>query len=157
MLKTIEPNIQKITEQNRIFYHLKGEQDGPILVFFAGVHGNEIAGVKGLNKSLKDFDSKTIKGEVYAVYGNIKALNSAKRYIERDLNRVWIDQGLENLERQVKLLNEDKVQFELLYFLSGILDNTKNPIYFIDLHTTSSKSLPFITINDTLINRKFSE
>jgi succinylglutamate desuccinylase len=33
---------------------------------------------------------------------------------------------------------------------------SNDPIYFIDLHTTSSKTLPFITINDALINRKFS-
>ncbi len=37
-----------------------------------------------------------------------------------------------------------------------ILSNSIGPFYFIDLQTTSSYTIPFITISDSLNNRKFS-
>ncbi len=42
-------------------------------------------------------------------------------------------------------------------YIGKVLDTHRPPFYFIDLHTTSSRTLPFITINDALINRKFAQ
>ena len=39
----------------------------------------------------------------------------------------------------------------------GLLAGNEDPIYFIDFHTTSSPSLPLVTINDALINRGLSK
>jgi hypothetical protein len=46
--------------------------------------------------------------------------------------------------------------FELLNEINYIIKRSKGPLYFIDLHTTSSKSCPFIPINDTMENRRFA-
>lgn len=144
------------SQPNRIFHHIKGKKTGATVVFFAGIHGNEFAGVKALNTILSKIKAHDISGEIIGVYGNIKALKENKRYIDKDLNRVWTKQQLYNLNNEKTPKNEVLEQKELFHFIEGLLASTEQPIYFIDLHTTSSKTLPFITINDAMINRKFS-
>ena len=46
---------------------------------------------------------------------------------------------------------------EVYQVIKGIIASNKGPFYFIDLHTTSSETKPFITISDSLNNRKFSK
>lgn len=142
---------------NRIFHHLKGEYPGSTIVFFGGIHGNEFAGVDALNKVLNKVDEKTLHGEIYAVYGNIKALKENKRFLELDLNRMWTSDKLDALEAKSHYIEEEEEQIELFNFIKDLFKKNHSALYFIDLHTTSSKSLPFITINDALINRKFSQ
>ena len=48
--------------------------------------------------------------------------------------------------------------FRSIYrLISDIFKTEAAPYYFIDFHTTSSPTLPFITINDALINREFAQ
>lgn len=156
MQLNLETHKKVIEAPNRIFHHIKGKHPGSTIVFFAGMHGNEYAGVNALNNVLNGINKKAISGEIYGVYGNIKALQQNKRFLETDLNRMWTLKQLDNLEQKDVLNQEEQEQKELFYFVKQLLISDKNPIYFIDLHTTSSKTLPFITINDALINRKFS-
>ncbi|NRD22209.1 succinylglutamate desuccinylase/aspartoacylase family protein [Winogradskyella litoriviva] len=151
-----ETNIKKEIIIKRVFHHIKSEIKGSTIVFFAGIHGNEVAGVSALKNIFKTIHQNDISGEIYAVYGNIKALQKNKRYLEYDLNRLWTPNKLNTLKNKEILNKEEEEQVELFQFINQLFITTKNPIYFIDLHTTSSKSLPFITINDALINRKFS-
>lgn len=141
---------------NRIFHHIVGENSGATVVFFGGIHGNEYAGVCALNNVLKTIETNNVFGEIYGIYGNIKALEQNKRYLKSDLNRMWTSRQLKSLKQNSQLTEEEQEQEELFYFINQLLAKNKGPLYFIDLHTTSSKSLPFITINDALINRKFS-
>ncbi len=141
---------------DRIFHHIKGKSPGPMMVFFAGIHGNEFAGVNALNNVLKAINDNEVNGEIYGIYGNIKALQKNKRFLESDLNRMWTTHQLKTLRHKEILNQEEQEQQELFSFINQLLATTQSPIYFIDLHTTSSKTLPFITINDALINRKFS-
>jgi succinylglutamate desuccinylase len=145
-----------IEAPNRVFHHIKGENTGATIVFFGGIHGNEYAGVKALNNVLKTIWAKDVSGDIYGVYGNIKALKENKRFLKSDLNRMWTLRQLKSLKNNEDLNEEEEEQIELFHFVNQLLATTKTPLYFIDLHTTSSKSLPFITINDALINRKFS-
>ncbi|WP_294071121.1 succinylglutamate desuccinylase/aspartoacylase family protein [Winogradskyella sp.] len=156
MKMNLQEHIKTLEATNRIFHHIKGKHNGATVVFFAGIHGNEFAGVKALNTILPQLSKDDINGEVFGVYGNINALKENKRYIDTDLNRLWTSQQLEELQKDKSFNNEELEQKELFSFIKGLLVSTDNPIYFIDLHTTSSKTLPFITINDAMINRKFS-
>ena len=83
---------------NRIIYHVKGEYVGPTIVFFAGIHGNESAGVKALNNVLPQLKSQNVHGEIFGVYGNIMALKENKRYIDKDLNRIWTTNNIKKLK-----------------------------------------------------------
>jgi succinylglutamate desuccinylase len=141
---------------DRLIGKIKGKSKGPTIVFFGGMHGNEMAGVFALKEVFEKIDSSQVTGTIYGISGNLKALKKNQRYIDQDLNRVWLKENLNQLENKTNLNNEAAEQQELYKILKHILKEEEGPFYFIDLHTTSSKTLPFITINDALINRKFS-
>lgn len=147
---------KKETKPGRIIHHVKGISEGPLVVFFGGIHGNEPAGVTALEKVLIELDPSVIKGEIYGIYGNLKALSTNKRFIEKDLNRIWTEERVKALPKKQTLTAEEEEQVELFDIIQEILKSTSSPVYFIDFHTTSSPTLPFITINDALINRYFS-
>lgn len=140
----------------RLIGKIQGHQKGPTIVFFGGIHGNEMAGVFALKQAFEKINPTHVTGTIYGISGNLKALKNNQRYIDQDLNRVWIKENLNQLYNKTSLNNEEVEQQELYKILDDILKQHDGPFYFIDLHTTSSKTLPFITINDALINRKFS-
>ncbi len=133
------------------------KEEGPTVVFFGGIHGNEPAGVFALKRLFERIDPKDVNGSVYAIAGNLAALKKSQRFINKDLNRIWTEAEIEALDRKTVLNDEEHEQYELYQVLKNIIARNNPPYYFIDLHTTSSETLPFITINDALINRKFSD
>ena len=141
---------------DRLIGKIKGKPNGPTIVFFGGIHGNETAGVFALKEVFEKIKETQVVGTIYGISGNLKALKTNQRFIDKDLNRVWLKENLNQLENKTNLNNEEGEQQELYRILKHILKEEEGPFYFIDLHTTSSKTLPFITINDALINRKFS-
>lgn len=152
---------QPIDTTDRLIGHLEGAQAGPVIVFLAGIHGNEPAGVTALEKvmgMLADQED-SIKGNIYALRGNINALKQGIRYEKDDLNRIWTEARVKALEKtELAKYESDKLeQFELYWKLMDIIEDHEGPFYFMDLHTTSSHTIPFITLNDTILNRKFTK
>jgi predicted deacylase len=145
----------------RIIGHIQGKEQGPTMVFFGGIHGNEPSGVDALREVFKEFEAHpiSVKGSMYGIQGNMPALLQKQRFLARDLNRLWTKPEIERIKALAKdqRMPEDKELLELLELLNAILENETGPFYFIDFHTTSSRTLPFITINDAMINRKFSK
>ena len=89
--------------------------------------------------------------------GNINALNKGVRFEHVDLNRIWRNTNIAQLGGDDKGFNaEVKEQKDIFVIIKNILVHEKGPFYFLDLHTTSASSVPFITISDSLNNRKFS-
>ena len=142
---------------NRLIAKIEGEKKGPTVVFFGGIHGNETSGVLAIKEALTNVNSEHIKGTIYGIAGNLKALEKQQRFIDEDLNRLWTKERIAIIKNKTNLNTEEFELLELLNILDTILETNQPPFYFIDLHTTSSKTLPFITINDALINRKFSK
>ncbi|WP_298550453.1 succinylglutamate desuccinylase/aspartoacylase family protein [uncultured Algibacter sp.] len=157
MIEVYSKALDSSLKVDRILGKIEGIKPGPTVVFFGGIHGNETSGVFALKDALAGINNTYVKGTIYGISGNLKALKENKRYIENDLNRLWTKQQIQKI-RNKTVLNEDELELvELFNLLNDILETNTSPFYFIDLHTTSSKTLPFITINDALINRKFSE
>lgn len=156
MTEIFSKALNKTINVERIIGKLIGEEPGPTIVFFGGIHGNETAGVFALNNVFEKIKNQPLKGTVYGISGNLSALKKNQRFLNQDLNRLWINGNMQSLTTKETLNTEEKEQQILFSILQDILQNEKGPFYFIDLHTTSSKTLPFITINDALINRKFS-
>ncbi|WP_297760271.1 succinylglutamate desuccinylase/aspartoacylase family protein [uncultured Muriicola sp.] len=146
--------------KNRIIGHFQGSEPGPILVFFGGIHGNEPSGVQALEHVFKTLNKKsvTVKGSVYGILGNIPAILQKRRFLQKDLNRLWLKKEIERIKesKEEDRTHEEKELYELLVLINNLFDTHHEPFYFIDFHTTSSKTLPFITINDAMINRKFA-
>ncbi len=145
---------------DRIIGHFEGNGQGPTLVFFGGIHGNEPSGVKALEHvfSILEENKTVTNGNVYGIRGNIPALLREQRFLISDLNRMWTQAGIDQIKQKGKEVrsHEENELAEIYTLLRNMLTNQPPPFYFIDFHTTSSETLPFITINDAVINRKFS-
>lgn len=132
---------------------------GPSLVVVAGIHGNEPAGLIAARRVLERLrrDEPDVRGEVVFLAGNLAALRSKVRFVDVDLNRQWTAEKVAMLRDATEALTaEGCEQRELLAALSAIADRASGSIYFLDLHTSSAAGPPFITVGDTLRNRRFA-
>ncbi|WP_420580362.1 succinylglutamate desuccinylase/aspartoacylase family protein [Reichenbachiella sp.] len=161
MIEVYSKTLDKAIKIDRIIGHIKGSNPGPTVVFFGGIHGNENSGVFALYQMISELQEKKefIHGSIYAIAGNMKALENGARYCSEDLNRLWSEDQVKNLENgQVENLQDEKLeQQELFQLVKRIISKESGPFYFMDLHTTSSETIPFIVVNDSLLNRKFTE
>ncbi len=149
----------EFTDEKRIIGEVIGSDKGPTMVIFSGIHGNEKAGVLAVEKVLKRIREENFhfKGNVHFILGNINALNQHVRFKDADLNRIWTADKMNQLHEDSFLLDsETKEQIQIYSIVQHILSSERGPFYFLDLHTTSSPSVPFITISDSLNNRKFA-
>lgn len=160
MSRVFSKAIGQDLEVNRIIGHIEGKENGPCLIFFGGVHGNEPSGVFALHRVIDKLKEKEIpiRGSIYALAGNIWAMERSERFHQNDLNRLWTRENLKELESETfQPANEDERQLQELYrLLHGLLISKSGPFYFFDLHTTSCQTTPFITVNDSLLNRQFT-
>lgn len=129
----------------RIIGKYTSNQEGPLLFVTAGIHGNEPSGIKALEKVFKQLEKTKpqIKGCLVGVSGNQKALNQNKRYIDEDLNRVWTK---ENVEQKKSETHEQQEMWEIIDVLKQFPEEDFSKRYFLDCHTTSSSSLPYVSV-----------
>lgn len=66
---------------------LKSEKKGPTLAVFAGVHGNERAGVYAIEQLSSEL--QITKGTVFLVLANLPAIEANTRMINKNLNRCF--------------------------------------------------------------------
>ncbi|HED09364.1 MAG TPA: aspartoacylase [Caldithrix abyssi] len=135
---------------------------GPTVIFFGGIHGNEPSGVFALHRVFNSLGKEKpgVRGLVIGLSGNMAALARSERYIERDLNRLWSREQIDLL-RNGGLNGQSQVpdvveQMDIFHTIQRIFREEQGPYFFIDLHTTSAPSPPFITLNDNLRNREFA-
>ena len=111
--------------------------DGPTLIIFGAIHGNEICGPKAVEKVIKKIDSKKLilsKGRVIFVpISNPLAYSKNKRSIDQDLNRVFAKTSKPKTYEQ-KLANT----------LCGLIDRSD---ILLDLHSTGAKGPPTVFLD----------
>ncbi|WP_031426299.1 succinylglutamate desuccinylase/aspartoacylase family protein [Flavimarina sp. Hel_I_48] len=130
---------------DRILGTYSSGKKGPLLFLSGGIHGNEPSGVEAILKVFNQLkkDKPQIAGTVVGVSGNKIALNKGTRYIEEDLNRSWTE---ENIRLKKKNSSEQKQMFEIIDVLQKYPAEAFTKRYFLDCHTTSSASLPYISV-----------
>ncbi len=120
---------------------------GPLLCVTGGIHGNEPSGVQALLNVFKQLEQEQpeINGTIVGISGNNMALNENKRFIDEDLNRVWTEENIKNHKLNT---HEQKEMWEIIKIIEeySIKDFTKK--YFLDCHTTSSPSTPYISVQE---------
>ncbi len=128
------------------------------MIVMTGLHGNEPAGPRAAQRVIERLhrDDVEIQGRFVAFAGNLKALAERTRFLDRDLNRQWTPQVLARVESNALDDAEAGEQRELLAAMKKTVEDTTGPVYFLDLHTTSAVSPPFVTVGDTLRNREFA-
>lgn len=150
-----------VTDMAREIGHYGGTAPGPIVVCIGGIHGNEPAGVIALKNVLKRLSETKpqFQGELIGLAGNRRALSRGVRYLDQDLNRMWMPHRVWSLksEREVSDgTSENLEQRELLAEIEKALGHNPESAIFLDLHTTSADGAPFAIISDTLINRRLA-
>lgn len=145
----------------RIRWSKSGKEEGPVVILFVGIHGNEPAGIHAVDHIAEVLsDEQEINGSIYAVTGNIEAVKLGVRFLDTDLNRLWerfntsqdfsIQQSENRPAEYLESLEIKQAIDQIIKKHSG----TASDFIFIDLHTTSSQSCAFILLNDTLPNRE---
>lgn len=121
-----------------------------------GLHGNEPAGMLAARSVLAELApiQSTLSGSVVAFSGNRCALARGVRFVSRDLNRGWRGSELDRLRSTSRedLAFEDGEQRDLYDALLR-LEHEASRLVFLDLHTTSGRTEPFVCFSDTPDNR----
>lgn len=155
----MEPVRSEIVEGEHLIEAFVGDTSGPTLIVVGSVHGNEPAGVKALRQVAEEMSSLNgeIKGRIYFIAGNTRALPLGVRFIDRDLNRSWTQQNLATVGSHESFeTSECQELAEIDQLLDSILITAKSEVYVLDLHSTSARGEPFATVGDTLRNREFA-
>ena len=156
--KSAAPHIEQ--KFHRLIGVIEGAHPGPTLFFLGGIHGNEPSGVYALQKAVSFLESKKkdLCGKMYAIAGNLDALEQGVRFIDQDLNRMFTKEKVGSLgaysENDCK---ETRQKRELLAIIDSAIESESGPFYFFDLHTTSGETIPFLTVNDSLLNRNYTK
>ena len=161
-MKLQEVNIEafdkKITVK-RVLGSVKGTKQTPTVICIGGIHGNERAGVSALNRVFNQVEKEEISflGNFYGLSGNLNGLQKNIRFEDVDLNRIWSAESIQIIDDSTNETYKETIEQQEIYKeIKKIVNTDEGPFYFIDLHTTSSDTNPFITISDSLNNRKFS-
>ncbi len=125
-----------------------GEGDDVLLICFGAMHGNEPAGLRAIELVLKMLEIEPFKndnfkfhGRLVGLIGNLEALRQQKRFLEKDLNRMFIEDYIQAYKQMPRecLINERKEIIELLDCVEQEIKEFKpRKVVFLDLHTTSS-------------------
>lgn len=153
-----------IQDTDRIRWKVTGEESGPVVVVFAGIHGNETAGVHATDAVASELleSGEKLNGTLYVITGNMRALELGVRFVDTDLNRLWetgFDRSHYSPTGNANHTVEFKESLEIKNSVEWVLNKhrgTASDFIFIDLHTTSSESCAFILINDRLDNRRLA-
>ena len=143
---------------NRLIGEYTGNERGPLLICFGGIHGNEPAGVKALEHLFKLLDEEptrnpnfTFKGKFVGFRGNTKGLEQKSRFIDRDLNRLWTAEHIHYVRQadKAKLNTEDRELRALAIAVEQQIQQYQpHQIVLLDLHTTSAKGGIFSIVSN---------
>lgn len=148
----------------RVIGKFVGKQPGALLIAIGGMHGNEVAGVKAIETLLQMLKNEPNKnpdfeftGTFLGLIGNLRAYQQRQRFIQKDLNRQWAFEHIEEIFRQDlhSLDTEDIELRELLNTVFEAIEATQPAeILLIDLHTTSADGGIFsiVTEDDKSLN-----
>jgi predicted deacylase len=159
---TISPDPAADPQAARSIGSYDAGRQGPLVVIFGGIHGNEPAGVAAIAAVLAALQERglPLRGRVLGLRGNCAGLAKGVRYQARDLNRSWqttaIAAMLARDRASERSCPEDREERELLSALAPLLAKARAPITFLDLHSMSGDGAPFSCMADVLRNRKIA-
>ncbi len=127
----------------------EGELPGPLIIVIAALHGNEPAGVQALEmvfealeQERRDNPDFLFHGKLVGLIGNAQAYILRQRFMERDLNRIWTADLLEETaaSKLENLRTEHREVKHLFDRISAECQSFKaEATVFLDLHTTSAE------------------
>lgn len=150
-MQTIKSEVLNATiDIDRIIGEYTQHKDGPHLLVFAGIHGNEPSGIFALQKVFKKLTAEAIpiKGKITGIAGNLPALGAATRYCDENLNRMFLHDRVKKVRNtRDEVLNTEEKELKILTELVDRITGDPDNIFFVDCHSTSSHSEPYISMN----------
>ncbi len=142
-------NLEATTYIDRIIGQYTQGIAGPHLLVFAGIHGNEPSGVFALENIFRKLtkDAIPISGKLTGITGNLKALGSGVRYYDEDMNRLFLPERIEKVRQTKSTLNTEENELKIITELVDKLTAGDTDVFFVDCHSTSAESEPFISMN----------
>ena len=136
-----------------------GYQTGPLLFVLGGIHGNEPAGVFGLEKVFQKLEAQAphFRGKLVGICGNCRALAKKQRFIDRDLNRLWSEREIQRIlhsSSKEALNSEEKELLEILSVIEKEKEGDFTARVMMDLHTTSAPGGFFSIVTPKPRNRE---
>ncbi len=135
-------------KQERIIGRYTGEQHGPLLICFGGMHGNEPSGIKALDTMFNMLEVEPItnpefkfRGRLLGLRGNLRAIIAGKRFIQKDLNRQWTPQNVNRIKQTPasQLEAEDLEIKEILEVIDAeIAEYQPERLVVLDFHSTTA-------------------
>jgi len=110
-------------------YTIEGKEPGPIVLIVGGIHGDEVSTIEAADEYTK---AKIEKGTLIVVpRANRPAIDKNVRLVNKDMNRVFFDQGAEDLYEykiaaKIKELVEKADLVLNLHEGKGFYSRTKN-------------------------------
>jgi len=155
--ETTQATGRTLVELPRVLGAVGSAELGPTLICVGGLHGNEPAGVRALERVFRHLEGKeeSLRGRLLGLSGNRHALAVGRRYIDKDLNRIWTPERLE-VDSLSRPDAEDVEMWELQKEFQEALEAAAHRVFLLDLHTTSGPSMAFAVLDDTLPNRAFA-
>ena len=155
---------------------VEGRSEGPLLLCIGGVHGNEPAGVRGLEEMVGKVEARrdALAGDFVAIVGNMPAVAAGRRFMTYDLNRAWTPLHVGALQAGHRTESDDAVVHSIthrrarapvpedlevvrvLELLEEVAARRRGPVYVLDLHTTSGKGGTFTSTEDHPRYRRFA-
>lgn len=136
---------------------------GPTLIVIGAVHGNEPAGYEAMRKlfPLLEAEASSLRGSVVGLVGNRQALAAGVRFLEQDLNRIWVPEVVSRFERERDSESDSSAELaearELYREFEDILTTAQGPVFALDIHSTSGLGPAFVVFDDTLSNRQYAQ
>jgi len=139
----------------RLLGKIEGEKGGPLIVCVAALHGNEQVGIHAFRNVYSAIVKHQIKfkGKLVGVIGNIKAVQSNRRFIDYDMNRAWTPTNLLRIRKDQEKEKAEDAEMRALFDL--IAEESKGKYssnVMVDLHSTSSDKGNFIVVDDRSAN-----
>jgi len=111
-----------------------GKQKGPTSIILAGVHGNEVCGIKAFKQIISTL--KIEKGKIIFAYGNPRAIKANVRFTEANLNRMFKDDNF------LSSKEKESYEYQRAQVLKKYFDQCDT---LFDIHASyTKKSNPFI-------------
>jgi predicted deacylase len=118
----------------------KGKKPGNKVILLAGVHGNELPGIKAFEELIPKM--KIEFGKVTFIYANIESIKQNKRQINTNLNRCFFEKQPKDIAESL----EGKTTREIMPYLG-------DAEFMLDIHASPIlESKPFIICRENLVD-----
>lgn len=133
---------------DRVIGSYSSDQSGPLVLAVGGIHGNEPSGILGIQSVFEKLlqHRPALRGRFVGIAGNLPALAKHTRFIDEDLNRCFCRDRVAEVQAESRQSAEEEELRSLLATI-GPLASDFEDVCFIDCHTTSSETVPYISVN----------